>query len=492
MIMVLASSAVHGQEAFVTTWKTDNEGSSCSSCVSIPTVGGGYSYNVDWENDGVIDETGVTGTISYEYASPGIYTIAISGEFPRMAFDFGGDKLKLLSVEQWGEMTWQSMNRMFAGCENLIINAMDNPDLSEVTNLSETFSGCINLEGDLSDWDVSNVQSFSSMFSNCRKFNEDISSWNTSSALNISGMFSDAVTFDQDISQWDVSNVTLMSGVFNSARSFNQDLNDWEVSNVTDMFGMFNGAIVFNGDISKWDVSNVTDMGEMFGGVNQVVFPNPSAFNQDISQWNVSNVTNMADMFLGAESFNQDVSQWDVSSVTSMQAMFRLAESFDQDLSQWNLSSLSSAQLMFNDSGLMCNNYSAILAGWANNLNTPNEVNLGARNIQYEDAVSEFRDILISKGWEIQGDEQISMCTSSIIDNSTVSNLSIRPNPASQFVEIIGTQSSCYYSIFNSYGQQIREGFADGPIYIEDLDSGLYILNFSIGRKEEVLKLIKI
>jgi len=68
--------------------------------ITIPTVGAGYNYTVDW-GDGNTD-TGVTGDIIHTYAVPGTYTVRISGAFPRIYFLNRFDKDKILSVEQWG------------------------------------------------------------------------------------------------------------------------------------------------------------------------------------------------------------------------------------------------------------------------------------------------------------------------------------------------------------------------------------------------------
>ncbi|MEZ4987422.1 MAG: hypothetical protein R2795_20650 [Saprospiraceae bacterium] len=42
-------------------WDTSNLGTSCATCITIPTTGTGYNYDVDWENDGIFDDFGVTG-----------------------------------------------------------------------------------------------------------------------------------------------------------------------------------------------------------------------------------------------------------------------------------------------------------------------------------------------------------------------------------------------------------------------------------------------
>jgi len=105
--------------------------------ITIPTVGGGYNYNVDW-GDGNSD-SGVTGNITHSYATPGTYTVRINGDFPRIHFANTGDKEKILSVEQWGDIEWNIMNNAFFGAINLSINAVDAPDLSNVTAMVGAF-----------------------------------------------------------------------------------------------------------------------------------------------------------------------------------------------------------------------------------------------------------------------------------------------------------------------------------------------------------------
>ena len=60
---------------FVITVKTDNPGTSSNTQFTIPTKYGGYNYNVDIDNDGVNDATGVTGDYTCNYPSAGTYTI---------------------------------------------------------------------------------------------------------------------------------------------------------------------------------------------------------------------------------------------------------------------------------------------------------------------------------------------------------------------------------------------------------------------------------
>jgi len=177
---------------FIITVKTDNPGESNDDQFTISTEGGGYDYNVDW-GDGSTD-TNVTGDITHTYSSPGTYTIEISGTFPRIYHSpfsptDSADSEKLLTVEQWGSISWESMQWSFTGCTNLTISATDSPDLSNVANMNR--------------------------------------------------MFFYATSFDQPLNDWDVSNVTLMQSMFRDATSFNRPLDNWDVSNVTSMANMF-------------------------------------------------------------------------------------------------------------------------------------------------------------------------------------------------------------------------------------------------------------
>lgn len=225
---------------FITTWKTDNSGTSNSSSITIPTTGGGYNYDVSWNNDGVW-ETGFTGNATHDYGTAGTYTVAIRGSFPRIFFNNVGDKSKIRSIEQWGATVWRSMSMAFTGCENLVGNATDMPNLSLVTDM----------EG---------------MFAYARKFNGDLNfgNWDVSNITNMRGMFGGASIFNKNIGGWDVSNVTNMDQMFNGATLFNQNIGSWNVGNVTNMNAMFRTAMKFNQNIGAWNMANVTTMSAMF------------------------------------------------------------------------------------------------------------------------------------------------------------------------------------------------------------------------------------
>ncbi|WP_353779572.1 BspA family leucine-rich repeat surface protein, partial [Winogradskyella sp. 3972H.M.0a.05] len=298
---------------FITTWKTNNPGGSGPTEITIPTTGGGYNYEVDWTYDGVTfnaEDTNVNSNITHDYGASGTYTVAIKGDFPRIFFNNGGDKDKILTIEQWGGIQWTSMAGAFRGCSNLnITNAsIDEPELKNVTDAFDMFREATSFTGDF-------------------------------------------------ISHWDVSKVTNMDNMFFNASVFDGDIGSWNVSNVTSMFRMFGGATSFNQNIGSWNVSKVTTMANMFSGA--------VSFNGDISGWNVSSVDSMLSMFLGASTFNIDIGSWDVSSVVNMANMLNGATSFDHALSNWDLTSVTSMNNMLLGATLSLPNYDATLIGWA-------------------------------------------------------------------------------------------------------------------------------
>ena len=110
-----------GDPDFVITVQTDNPGTSSTTQFTIPTTGGGYNFNVDCDNDGSDDATGQTGDYTCNYGSAGTYTVRIkdnSGSgtgFPRIYFNGGGDKDKLLTIEQWGKKSMEFDGLRFFG-----------------------------------------------------------------------------------------------------------------------------------------------------------------------------------------------------------------------------------------------------------------------------------------------------------------------------------------------------------------------------------------
>ena len=358
---------------FITTWKTDNQGSSEDTQITIPVnADESYNYDIYWEEIGNASNYGslfrATGITTIDFPTAGTYRVEISGVFPQINFFsvFGGDREKLITIEQWGDISWSSMERSFYNCANLTVPASDAPDLTNVTSLFGMFEGASSFNDDIGYWDVSEITDMSVMFSEASSFNQNLSAWKTGNVTKMSSMFSAASSFDQPIGNWNVSQVTSMAGMFSGATNFNQDLGSWDVANVTNMNGMFRDASSFDQNIGGWDVSKVTGMHGVFDGatsfnhdigswnvenVTQMsyLFSRANSFNQDIGGWNVGNVVEMKGMFSQATSFNQDVSAWDVGNVTNMEQLFLMATEFNQDIHDWDVSQVKNMSRMFEE-----------------------------------------------------------------------------------------------------------------------------------------------
>jgi surface protein len=203
----------------------------------------------------------------------GTYTVAIKGRFPAIHFfneDITVTPEKLMSIEQWGSIQWENMKYAFILCENMVHNATDVPDLSQVTDMTAMFAHATTFNPGIGGWDTSNVASMSGMFLGATSFNQDIGNWDTSSVTNMTGMFDGATSFNQDIGGWDTSNVTNMSYMFGGATTFNQDIGNWDTSNVASM-SMFEGTTAFDQSLGSWGISSITNMTDMLNGCGMSV-----------------------------------------------------------------------------------------------------------------------------------------------------------------------------------------------------------------------------
>ena len=382
-------------DEFVTTWKTDN-GDPGDYTIEIPTNSAyTYNYDVDWNDDGVFDELGVTGNVTHDYGVAGTFNVAIRGTFPAIQFNYGSvSRPKLIDVAQWGTIAWKDFNNAFIATNNLKVTATDAPDLSDVTDLSHMFEETYSLTGDFSSWDTSNITNMSSMFASSG-YNGDLSSWDTSNVTSISAMFYNNGSFNGDIASWDTSNVTNMSAVFASASNFNQDISSWDTSHVTTMSSMFYGTPKFNQSLASWDTDNVTDMSYMFS--------NAQEFNSNISNWFTSSVTDMSGMFSGALKFNRSLAAWDTSNVTSMYSMFENTPVFNQSLAAFNMQNVEQANNMLDNSKLSLANYDATLSAWSSQA-LQNNVHFDARNLLYCNAHDDRQNIISNFNWTISGD----------------------------------------------------------------------------------------
>ncbi|OIQ21099.1 MAG: hypothetical protein BM557_04915 [Flavobacterium sp. MedPE-SWcel] len=510
LILCFTTYFANAQEPFITTW---NVGSGLT--IEIPIIEDDEipdSYTVDFGDGTVlIDQSGVT---SHTYSNYGIYTVTISGTFSRISFgedNIDNNSFSLLTVEQWGDIQWTSMEEAFLNCQNLTITATDIPDLSQVTNMSKMFWYCISLNQSLNNWDVSNVTNMSETFRRATSFNEPLNDWDVSNVTNMESIFHGASSFNQPLNDWNVSNVTNMQRVFSGCYLLNQPLDNWDVSNVTNMQGMFGITQSFNQPLNNWDVSNVTNMGGMFSvsifnqsldnwdisNVTDIsgMFYNNNYFNQPLNSWDVSNVTDMEAMFFIASSFNQPLDSWDVSNVTNMGWMFLGSTSFNQDLSNWEFNSDITFEYTSDDhrfisyTALDVENYDALLNRFVE-LGLENK-EIGVEGLKYCDY--ETRDNLINNlGWTIIGDNLAEDCTASM-ESFEENQLSVYPNPIKDVVYIQSDNLTVKeVTIYNLQGGQLITAKQNlESINTTNLSSGIYLLHIQTDKGLAKYKLVK-
>jgi surface protein len=336
---------------FITRWKTDNPGVSNSNQITIPFQNNiPLNYRVIW-GDGTTSTNVTTTSVTHTYASPGTYTVSIvgltSGGRGLNSFRFagGGDRLKLLSIEQWGNNEWERFESSFSGCENLVINATDRPIFGFGTNCLAMFKNCKSLNHPVNSWDVSQVSLMEEMFAGCTAFNQPLSNWN-------------------------VINVRSFSGMFEGCTAFNQSLAAWNPVLLGSSYRMFYGATSFNSPL--W--SN--------GGSGNVF---------------------MFSMFQNATSFNQPIN-FPTFSCQNMNSMFEGATAFNRSLSGFDIRNLVSAFSMLDNCNMSVANYEATLVSWAAQPAQSN-VFLGAAGRQYCTVGANARNILKNSfNWNILDD----------------------------------------------------------------------------------------
>ena len=80
------------------------------------------------------------------------------------------------------------------------------------------------------------------MFCLAKEFNQALDNWNVSNVTQMSEMFQQASNFNQPLNNWNVSNVTYMGYMFYNAKSFKEKYNSGEPlpTNTDDIKDWFN------------------------------------------------------------------------------------------------------------------------------------------------------------------------------------------------------------------------------------------------------------
>jgi len=180
--------------------KTDNVGTSNDNQFTIPINLGTFNYTVT-TSDGT-STSGLTGDHTITFPSGGgTYDVVITGTFPGMKFNNGGDKLKILTIDNFGIYGVGSTSQRFQfwGCSNLVVNATDTGDFSQVTNFQRAFRSCSSITT-IPSLDFSSATNFTELFyfaSNLTTFPANL--FDNSPATNYTNAFTNTNLTQQSI-----------------------------------------------------------------------------------------------------------------------------------------------------------------------------------------------------------------------------------------------------------------------------------------------------
>ncbi len=290
---------------FISSWNTANtsSGSSTSTQVKIPTISTGtYDCTVHW-GDGTISKitTYNDPALTHTYGSSGTYTITIYGQFNGIAFTNAGDRLKLLTISQWGSnfgIGNGSSGQHFHGCANLTITATDILNLNGTTALSNTFNGCsaITTIPSINSWNFSAITTMNTCFGSCVLFNQSLN-LNTSSVTDYTSCFTNCSVLNSTITLMTQS-ATTFSGMFATCSLLNSAINFSSTALVTTMTNMFHNCTAFKQDISGFSIAALTSAATMFLGVTL----SNATYNKLLATWGAFVTPNHTVTFSGGSS----------------------------------------------------------------------------------------------------------------------------------------------------------------------------------------------
>ena len=333
--LVFSLSSVTDQFAMTVATTTDSE-TFTIPCQDVGT----FDAEIDWGDGSVSTVTAYnSANLTHTYATSGDHLILITGSFPNIYFNNGGDKLKVVSVENLGTVGWVNLETSFNGCANMASFTSGTTDTSSATSMKQMFNNCSNLTTlDVSSFDTSSVTNMRSMFYNCSSLTElDCSSFDTSSVTDFNFMF------------------------YNCSSLTELDCSSFETSSNPSVNSMFENCT----SLTALDVSNFSSVSTL-----QRTFKNcRSLTSLDCSSFNTSSVGNMKETFRSCGSNGThliNVSGWDTSSVTTMYYMFANMNTLTDviGIEDFNIESVTSTNFFIAHSTLPTSRYDALLVNF--------------------------------------------------------------------------------------------------------------------------------
>lgn len=184
-------------------------------------------------------QKGVWGTCPVTLDEVGNLTVG-AGELSR-TFPFNnGDKSNITSITLTGPVVAPINSSGLLSFGNILsIKGMENLDTTQVTDMSQMFSGYLNLSSlDLSHLNTDKVTNMQAMFASSLNVTSlDFSRFNTANVTNMRDMFFECERIETlDLSNFDTSKVEDMHSMFESCRALKTlDLSNFNTANVTDV-----------------------------------------------------------------------------------------------------------------------------------------------------------------------------------------------------------------------------------------------------------------
>ena len=274
--------------AFKISVNTENLGGSGSATKTfvLPAVGGPFDIT-DW-GDGSSD-LAVSGEQTHVYSATGTYTITINkitNNFRPCQFNDGGDELKIIDIENWGNIVWDTCNGAFRGCANMDISATDNPDFSVTSSMYTAFYKCSSITRHCTynaplaeSWayafgdnalittiplpDTSGATTMAAIFLRCYDLTS-LPAFDVSNVTTFTSAFQQCTSITSFPSEWDLSSGELFGWAFYDTESVSSFPDGWDFSSATDCRAMFKFNAAVTSFSADYDFDNVTQTKEMF------------------------------------------------------------------------------------------------------------------------------------------------------------------------------------------------------------------------------------
>jgi surface protein len=246
-----------------------------------------YTYNatINW-GDGGGDSTITSwndADLAHTYATADTYTVTISGTFPAMRFNSGGDVAKLRSITNLGDVGWRSFRDFVKGGSGITSVAFGDFDASGVDDgqgFQDMFSGCSGITSITGTSGFINNQTgvtdASLMFNGTTSLTGtlDVANWNVSTLNNFQAMFFNCKATTIDVSSWTPTAATTFEEFMENCTAGTVDTSGWtSMASATNMFKMFKGCTATTLDVDGMDTSAATNMGQMFRNTTATIDP---------------------------------------------------------------------------------------------------------------------------------------------------------------------------------------------------------------------------